>query len=78
MRKDVPAAQHSRFVPLYDYEPEWKKAVSFSTSAPDDPYIVVAAPDGRILWQTHGPFTDSAYSDLKCAVSKLIADPPKP
>jgi len=78
MRKDVPAGQHSRFVPLYDHESEWKKAVNFSTAAPDDPYIVVTATDGRILWQTHGPFTDSAYSDLKSAVSKLIADPAKP
>jgi len=77
MRKDVPAAQHSRFVPLYDHEPEWKKAVNFTTSAPDDPYIVVTAPGGDILWQTHGSFTDSSYSDLKSAVAKLTVNPTK-
>ena len=76
MRKDVPPAIHSRFVPLFDHEADWKKTVNFST--PDDPYILVASPDGHVLWQTHGPVTDSAYSALKSEVAKLSTDPPKP
>jgi hypothetical protein len=76
MRKDVPAAQHSRFVPLYDHEADWKKLVNFS--APDDPYLVATAPDGHVLWQTHGPVSDSAYADLKAAVTRLVASPTKP
>lgn len=71
MRKDVPAARHSHFVPLFDHEDDWKKSVSFS--APDDPYILVVAPDGHILWQSHGAIIDSAYADLKTAVSKYSA-----
>jgi len=75
MRKGVPPAQHSHFVPLYDHEDDWKKTVNFS--APNDPYIVVAAPDGHVLWQTHGPVSDSGYAQLKSAVAKLLADSPK-
>ncbi|MGB9431309.1 MAG: hypothetical protein WBQ89_03620 [Candidatus Acidiferrum sp.] len=76
MRKDVPAPQHSHFVPLFDHEVEWKKAVNFS--ALDDPYILIAAPDGHILWQTHGPVSDSAYADFKSAVAKIVANPKAP
>jgi hypothetical protein len=72
MRKDVPGSQQPHFVPLFDHEPEWKQVVNFS--APDDPYILITAPDGHILWQTHGPVSDSAYADLKSAVTKLIAN----
>jgi len=73
MRKEVPAPQHSHFVPLFDHEVDWKKAVNFS--APDDPYMLIAAPDGHILWQTHGPVSDSAYADFKSAVAKLVGNP---
>jgi hypothetical protein len=75
MRKDVPPAQQSRFVPLYDHEADWKKTVNFS--APDDAYLVVASPDGHVLWQTHGPVSDSTYSDLKAAVFRFFANTPK-
>jgi hypothetical protein len=75
MRKKVPDSQHSRFVPLYDHEDDWKKTVNFST--PDDPYLLITSPDGHILWQSHGPVSDSAYAELKAAVSKLSANPPK-
>jgi hypothetical protein len=71
MHKNVPAVQHSHFVPIYDHETDWKKLVNFS--APDDPYILVAAPDGHVLWQSHGLATDSAYSELKSAVAQFSA-----
>lgn len=73
MRKDVPAAQHSHFVPIYDHEADWKKLVNFS--APDDPYILIAAPDGHVLWQSHGLVTDSAYAEFKSAVAQFSARP---
>jgi hypothetical protein len=69
IRSDLPAAQHSHFVPVCDHESEWKTAVNFS--APDDPYVLITNPDGHILWQTHGPVSDSAYSDLKAAIAKF-------
>jgi hypothetical protein len=69
MRSDVPANQHSHFVPIYDHESEWKAAVKFST--PDDPYVLMTYPDGRIVWQTHGAISDAAYAELKSAVAKF-------
>jgi hypothetical protein len=76
MRKDVPAAQHSHFVPIYDHEADWKKLVNFSGA--DDVYILVTSPDGRVLWQTHGLLSDSGYAELQTAVTKLAANPTKP
>jgi hypothetical protein len=46
-------------------------------SEPDDPYILRTAPDGRVLWQTHDPLTDSAYVALKAAVTQFSPPPAK-
>jgi len=75
MRKNTPASERGHFVPVYDHEADWKALVSFS--APDDPYIIVAAADGRVLWQTHGNFGDSAYAELKTEINKLAGNLPK-
>jgi len=72
MRKGVPAAEHSRFVPVYDHEAEWKKLVNFS--APDDPYLVLTRADGSVVWQTHGLLSESLYGELKNAATKALAD----
>jgi hypothetical protein len=74
MRKDMPAAEQSHFVPLYDHEADWKKLVGFS--APDDAYLVLADPDGHVLWQSHGPISDTAYADLKSALAKFLPAAP--
>ncbi len=74
MRKDIPAEQQAHFVPILDHEEEWKKLVNFS--APDDPYIVLADPQGHVLWQTHGAFTDASFEALKAALSKALAPSP--
>ena len=70
MRKGTPPAQQSHFVPIYDHEDEWKKATNFSS--PDDAYILLAAPDGKILWQAHGPLTDAAYAQLQSTVAHFV------
>ncbi|HET7893394.1 MAG TPA: hypothetical protein VFL34_17830 [Candidatus Sulfotelmatobacter sp.] len=70
MHKDVPASQHSHFVPLFDHQDEWKKLVNFS--APDDAYVLFTTPDGHVLWQTHGSVTDASYAALKAAVSSAL------
>lgn len=76
MRKDVPASQHSHFVPLSDRQDEWKRLVNFS--APDDAYVLFTTPDGRVLWQTHGPVSDASYTALLAAVRKSTAALSKP
>jgi hypothetical protein len=73
MRKDIPADQQTHFIPIFEHEEEWKKLVNFS--GPDDAYILLTDPQGRVIWHTHGPFTDPSYDSLKSAVSKLLATP---
>lgn len=70
MRKDTPEPELSHFVPLYSKEEEWKKVAQFS--APDDPYLIVASPDGHVTWQGHGTYSDALYAEIKNAVAPLV------
>lgn len=70
MRKSVPAQELRRFVPLYSNEFDWKKFVNFST--PDDAYLIVATPDGHLVWRAHGPYSDTLYADLQKSVATLL------
>ena len=72
MRKGVPPAEQSRFVPIYDREADWKKLVNFS--APDDPYLLLTRPDGSVVWQGHSLFSETLYGELKDAIAKATAD----
>jgi hypothetical protein len=72
MRKGIPTSEQPRFVPVYDHEAEWKKLVNFSE--PDDPYVVLARPDGSVIWQTHGLLSETLYSELKNAIAKTAVD----
>lgn len=70
MRKDVPASELSHYIPIYTNESDWKKLVNFS--APDDAYLIVAAPDGRLAWQGHGSYSDGVFAELKKSVADLL------
>jgi hypothetical protein len=71
MRKDATPAQQAHMVPLYDKQEEWKKLVNFGAS--DDAYIVLTEPDGHVVWQTHGVFSEAGFAELKKAVAELLA-----
>jgi len=71
MRKGVPLNEQARFVPVYDHEPDWKKLVNFS--APDDPYLILAHPDGLVVWQEHGLFSEKLYGELKDAIAQAVS-----
>jgi len=72
MRKSVSAHDLPHFVPLYSNESDWKKAVNYS--APDDAYLIVAAPDGRTVWLAHGAYSDAVYRDLRKSVAALLGE----
>ena len=72
MRKEIPASEQPRFVPVYDHEAEWKKLVNFNE--PDAPYIVLSRADGTVVWQTHGLLSEPLYAELKNAIAKALAD----
>ncbi len=73
MRGDITPQQQAHFVPLYDKQDEWKKLVNFS--APDDAYIILTDPEGHVIWQVHGQFSESTYAELKKAVASLLEKP---
>ena len=70
MHKDVPEAQYPHFAPIYNDKSAWQKLVNFS--GPDEAYIVVAAPDGHVAWQTHGAYSDDAEEQLRMAVASVL------
>jgi hypothetical protein len=76
MRKGVPKKELRRFVPLYSKEAEWKKFVNIS--APDDAYLIVTTPEGLAVWQSHGPFSDAVYLELKKSVASLLENATRP
>jgi hypothetical protein len=70
MRSDLTPQQQAHLVPLYDKQDDWKKLVNFS--APDDAYIVLTDPEGHVIWQAHGVFSESTYAELKKALASLL------
>jgi len=72
MRKGTPAAEQGHVMPVTLHEAELKKLSGYHE--PDDAYAMVAAPDGRIVWQTHGAVTDANFAELVRAVSSLMGD----
>jgi len=69
MRKGTPAAEQGHVLIVSQHEAELKKLSGYHE--PDDAYAMVAAPDGRIVWQTHGAVTDTSYADLVRSVASL-------
>lgn len=73
LRRKLPKDEWSHFVPFYRDEDAWKKLTGYA--APQDAYVLAAAPDGHVLWQTHGATTDSAFTELQSVISRQIAKP---
>jgi len=71
LHRKIPKDEQSYFVPFFHHEDEWKKLTRYSV--PEDAYLIVAAADGRILWQTHGPQTDDKYAELQEAIQTAPA-----
>jgi hypothetical protein len=74
MRGELTPQQQAHLVPLFDKQDEWKKLVNFS--APDDAYIILTNPDGHVVWQDHGSFSDATFAELKKAVANLLEKSP--
>jgi hypothetical protein len=70
IRKSLPLEEQRRFVPIYSNESDWKKFVNFS--APDDAYLVIADPEGHLVWQAHGAYSDAVYGNLQKSVANLL------
>ena len=70
MKSGVPTQQHDRFVVVYQGESELKRVSGFVR--PEEAYIVLLDPKGKILWLSHGPVTDAALKDLADRVNSAL------
>jgi len=70
MRRSVQEPEKSHLGLLYSDEDGWKKLVGFRD--PDITYVVVAAPDGHVVWQTKGPATGVKAAALEDAIAHLL------
>ena len=73
LRRSVPEPERSHFAPFYADENLWKKLVGF-----DDPkiaYVVLANPNGSVVWQTRGPSSDALTVEVENAIVKLRPNP---
>ena len=70
IKKGVKENLRNHFVPVNQGEAGLKKLVGYKE--PDDAYLVLLNPLGQIVRQVHGPFSDSAYKDLRSDLQALL------
>jgi hypothetical protein len=70
MKKGIKENMRDHFVPIFQSESELKNLVSYKE--PDDAYLVVLDPSGKIIRQMHGPFSDAAYEQLRKEIQALL------
>jgi len=58
------------FVPILQGVSELKNLVSYKE--PDDAYLVVLDPSGKIVQQMHGPFSDATYEQLRKEIQIVL------
>jgi hypothetical protein len=73
IRKGVPEETRNHFVPIVSGEAELKKLVSYKE--PDDAYLILVNRMGKIVEQTHGPFNETAYGELRAKLDLLLSGP---
>lgn len=70
MKKGIKENRRDHFVPIFQGESELKKMVTYKE--PDDAYLVVLDPSGKIVQQIHGPLSDAAYEQLRKEIQALL------
>lgn len=70
IKKGIKEDERGHFVPIVQGESELKKLVGYKE--PDDAYLIVLNREGQIVRQTHGPFSNAAYSEIRGAIQSLL------
>jgi hypothetical protein len=70
IKKGVQENMRDHFVPIVQGESELKKLVGYKEA--DDAYLVILNPAGQIVQQLHGPYTNSAYQQLRTELETLL------
>ena len=72
IRKQMPSAMYERSSVVFRDEAIWKQRLAASDER--RAYVLLIDGGARICWMNSGPFSDSAFGQLKEAVSRV--DPP--
>lgn len=70
MKKGVRENMRDHFVPILQGESELRKLVSYQEK--DDAYLVILDATGRVIHQTHGPFSEAGYQKFSDEVQVLL------
>ncbi len=80
IRRGVPAAEHGRFLLVFDRGRELRRAADFAvppaTGADSDAYLVLFDGSGAIRWRHHAPAPDAAYAELAVTLGRLAGSAP--
>lgn len=64
MRSGTPKELHEHVITLWGEVDRWKTVMKFSDAAPNDAYLALFDPTGRVLWLHHGPYTADAFDAM--------------
>ena len=68
IRESVSDRGRPHFVPITEDEAGWKALTHYQHG--DDAYVVVVDGEGKALWQTHDPFSETTYAGMKARVEE--------
>lgn len=71
MRRSVQEPEKSHLCPFFSQEDAWKKLVGFKD--PKVAYVLLADPQGHVVWQTSGPASDEKVAALEAAVADFVS-----
>jgi hypothetical protein len=71
MRGEVKEPRRSHFATFYQHDAEWKMLVKYSD--PNVAYVVLADPQGHVVWQSKGPADEAKALELESEIAKLSA-----
>jgi hypothetical protein len=63
MKKSIPPGRQDKLLVVFHDAEKWKEVMGFA--APDDAYVALLDPNGKVTWRRHGPFRDSDYAELR-------------
>jgi hypothetical protein len=72
MRGSVKEPRRGHVAPFAEHDTEWKRLVNF-----DDPnvvYVVLADPEGHVVWQSRGPATEAKAQELEAMITKFSGE----
>ena len=72
MRGSVKEPRRAHVAPFSQHDAEWRMLVNFAD--PNVIYVVLADPQGNVVWQSRGPATEAKAQELESMIIKLAGE----